>query len=85
MFSISAQGKSAQEALNELMDIHSFCAETITINAIPVYYLEPNTRITVSEKDSSVTGLYVVNKITLPLTHNGVMSISAVKVYDSLI
>ena len=67
------------------MDIHSFCAETITITAAPIYYLEPNSRIVVSDRDSDVSDVYSVNKITLPLAHNGTMSISATKIYDSLV
>ena len=59
--------------------------ENVTINTIPIYYLEPNTRITISEKDSGISSLYAVNKITLPLTYNGIMSITATKIYDSLI
>lgn len=85
MFSISAQSKSATERLSELMDIHSFCAETVTITAAPIYYLEPNSRIVVSDRDSDVADVYSVNKITLPLAHNGTMSISAAKIYDSLV
>lgn len=84
MFSISAQAKSAVERLHELMDIHSFCSETVTINAAPIYYLEPNSRVVVSDRDSDVSDVYMVNKITLPLAHNGTMSISATKIYDSL-
>jgi hypothetical protein len=39
MFSISAQGKSAKERLDELLYQHSYCIESATITTIPIYYL----------------------------------------------
>ena len=85
MFSISSQGKSTQDKLHELINAHSFCIESVTINTIPIYYLEPNTRISVVDKDRNMSDIYQVNKITIPLNYNGVMSINANKIYDSLI
>jgi hypothetical protein len=39
MFSISAQGKSAKERLDELLYAHGYCTESATITTIPIYYL----------------------------------------------
>lgn len=85
IFSISAQGKSAKERLDELLYQHGYCIESVTINAIPIYYLEPNSRIYVDDKDSGINGYYNVSKITLPLTYNGTMSLTATKAQDSWI
>lgn len=79
LFSISAQGKSAYEELQDLLYNHSYCIESITISAIPIYYLQPNTRISVHDKLSEIYGEYIVSKITIPLTYNGTMSITATK------
>lgn len=79
MFSVSAQGKSAKERLDELLYQHSYCIENVTINAIPVYYLQPNTRIYINDEETNICGDYIINKITLPLTYNGTMSITAIK------
>lgn len=84
MFSISAQGKSAKSRLDELIYQHGYCIESATINAIPVYYLEPNTRIRLYDKDTGLDGEYVVSKITLPLAYNGTMNITATKAAESL-
>ena len=85
MFSISAQGKSAKDKLDELIYQHGYCTESATINAIPIYYLEPNVRVYVYDKDTGLDGEYVVSKITLPLTYNGTMSLTATKAAKSLI
>ena len=78
-FNISAQGKSAKDLLDELLYQHSYCTNSINITAIPVYYLQPNTMIYVRDDQSKINGEYVVNRISLPLTYNGQMSISATK------
>ena len=78
-FNISAQGKSAKDALDELLYQHSYLAESITITAIPIYYLQPNTRISVRDDQSKINGEYIINRITLPLAYNGQMSIQATK------
>lgn len=85
MFMISSQGKSAQDKLDELLYQHGYCSETITINAIPIYYLQPNTRIHIHDDDTSLDGDYIVNKITLPLTYNGTMSITATKAATNIL
>lgn len=79
LFSISAQGKSAQDALDSLLYQHSYCIESITLQAIPIYYLEPNTRILVYDDMSKINGEYLVSKISLPLAYNGTMTINATK------
>ena len=85
MFSISAQGKSAKDRLDELIYQHGYCIESATITAIPIYYLEPNVRIYVHDEDTGVDGEYVVSKITLPLAYNGTMSITATKAAENVL
>lgn len=84
MFHISAQGKSAQDAINELLYNYTYCAESITLQAIPVYYLQPNTRISVMDEKSKINGEYIVSRISLPLSYNGTMSITATKAPERL-
>lgn len=84
LFSMSAQGKSAMDVLNEWLYSYAFCAESISINALPVYYLEPNARILVRDDNSGINGEYIVTRLTFPLSHNGTMSISATKAVERL-
>lgn len=85
MFSISAQGKSAKEHLDELLYQHSYCVESATITAIPIYYLQPNTRIYLHDDNTGLDGDYIISKITLPLAYNGTMSITATKAAENII
>ena len=78
-FKISPKGKSAVDEIEDLLYTTAYCTESVSISTIPVYYLEPNNRIYIEDKRSGVEGEYLVNKITIPLTYNGLMSISATK------
>ena len=83
-FSISAQGKSAFDKLDNWLYTYACCTESISISALPVYYLNPNTRIFVKDTNSGIEGEYIVSRISLPLTYNGMMSISATKAVQRL-
>ena len=84
MFTISAQGKSAKVVLDQFLFDYAYCAETISITSIPIYYLEPNTRIFVRDDNSKINGEYIISSINLPLTYNGTMSISAAKATQNI-
>ena len=51
---------------------------------IPIYYLEPNTRIHLYDEDTGLDGDYIASKITLPLAYNGTMTITATKAAENL-
>ena len=85
LFNISTQGKSAKDELDSLLYNHSYCIENVTIQALPIYYLVPNTRIFISDNESKINGEYIVSKISLPLTYNGMMSITATKAPERLL
>ena len=85
MFSISSQGLSAKDKLDELLYNHSYCCETATITAVPIYHLEPNTRIYLYDKKTNLHNDYIINKMTIPLTYNGMMTINATKAAETLL
>ena len=78
-FNISSQGKSAYDVMEEYINLYLYCIESISITSVPIYHLQPNTRVMVYDEDSKINGEYLVSKITIPLTYNGTMSVSAVK------
>ena len=78
-FDISSRKASLKDKLDELLYQNSYCIENITISAIPIYYLEPNTRIFVQDKETNIEGEYIINRLTIPLNYNGTMSIAANK------
>lgn len=78
-FSMSSQGKSAKETLDSLVYSHTYYQDSITLSAIPVYYLEPNTRIVVQDDSSGINGEYLIKTINYSLAYDGMMSITATR------
>ena len=85
IFTTSAQGKSAKDAIDELLYKHSYCAENASITTVPVYCLQPNNRIYIYDKDTGIEGEYIATQMTIPLAYNGTMSITASKAVDRII
>ena len=85
LFASSAQGKTAKNVLDELLYQHSYCTESVSISAVPVYHLEPNTRIYVFDANTGIEGEYLLSKITIPLSYNGQMTMSATKAVSRLL
>lgn len=68
---------SAYDCLrSKLHDIISFC-NSIVIQCLPLYDLEPNTLIRLNMGDISSDGVYQVNSLTVPLDEKGMMTINA--------
>lgn len=81
---MTSSRKSAKEAIEEMLYKHSYCVENISLTTLPVYFLEPNTRILVRDEESNINGEYVISKLTIPLTYNGTMSIAATKAVGNI-
>ena len=77
-------GYSAQEVARDLLYQYTDYNSTISFQAIPIYYLEPNTRITVKDKKTNIFGDYIINSISRPLDGQGTMSISATKALERI-
>ena len=85
LFSISSQGKTSFDMLNNYLYNYSYCTESITMTTIPVYYLEPNARVFVYDPNSGIEGEYIISRLTIPLQYNGTMQITATKAVDRIL
>ena len=79
LFYRSAQGMSAIEKVNELISQHTARAEGLNLTCIPIYYLQPNTRIYVDGY-----GDYTLDKISYNLNYNGTMNLTCTKIINTL-
>ena len=81
------QGGELNSCFNKIRELlyqyTSYC-ESITLQTIPIYHLDVNTRISVEDPRSNIFGDYFVNRITLPLDCSGTMNISATKALDRI-
>ena len=78
-FTISYRSKSVKDKIDDLLYEHTYAQDGITITAIPIYHLEPNTIIYVKDNNTGINGEYIATRFTIPLNYNGTMSITANK------
>ena len=59
--------------------LHEFTSynETISLQTLPLYFLQPNTRITVYNPKSSIRGDYLINSLSFALDTEGLLTINA--------
>ena len=58
--------------------------ENIQLQSLPIYHIEPNIRVKAFDKDSDIYGEYMINSISLPLSIDGLMSISAIRANEKI-
>lgn len=87
IYGMLAVGGSSNSAFNEVrMMLYQDTGynESIQIQGVPIYHLEPNIRIKVRDEQSDIYGDYMVNSLSVPLTISGTMSISATRAIEKL-
>ena len=76
--------KSAYEEIRKELYQYTNYNEQISLTTLPIYYLEPNVRITIRDMQSGIYGDYMIKSITLPLDINGTMSLSCTKALERI-
>jgi hypothetical protein len=82
-----AIGGLHNSCFNEIKNLlweHTNYNSNINISILPIYHLEPNTRITVTSEQDDIHGDFMMSTFSVPLTINGNMSISATQVQNKL-
>ncbi len=81
---IAARNRSCYDELDELLYNYTYINQSISLTSIPIFYLEPNTLIYIKDETNDINGEYSINRMTIPLTYNGTMSITANRVPQRL-
>lgn len=84
-FTISGQGKSAKEVLDNMVYNYTYYQESITLDCLPIYYLEPNTRISVFDEASNIKNEYFIKSFSYSFAYDGSMSITATRAADKVL
>ena len=75
---------SAYQRVCEMLYQYTNMNNTVTISALPIYYLEPNTRISVNDPASGIYGDYMIQTISIPLDITSLMNITASKALQKI-
>ena len=76
--------RSAYDEIKKELYQYTNYNEQISLTTLPIYYLEPNVRITVRDNQSSIYGDYMIKSISLPLDINGTMSLSGTRALERI-
>ena len=76
--------KSAYEEIRKELYQYTNYNEQISLTTLPIYYLEPNVRITVRDSEAGIYGDYMIKSISLPLDINGTMSLSCTRALERI-
>ena len=76
--------RSAYDEIKKELYQYTNYNEQISLTTLPIYYLEPNVRITVRDNESGIFGDYMVKSISLPLDINGTMSLSCTRALERI-
>ena len=76
--------RSAYEQIRKELYQYTNYNEQVSLTTLPIYYLEPNTRITIQDSESGIGGDYIIKSISVPLDINGTMNISCTKALERI-
>lgn len=87
IFDQLASGGKLNSAYNEIKNLlyqYTSYNESISLQCIPIYYLDANTRISVTDLNSDIYGDYIIHNISIPLDISSNMTISATKALERI-
>lgn len=76
--------QDAFSAVRDLLYQHTSYNTSITLQTIPIYHLDVNTRISVYDEKSGTNGDFMIGSISVPITITDTMSISASAVLERI-
>lgn len=75
---------SAYQTIRQLLHQYTSYNESISITCLPLYFLQPNTRIKVQDLDSEIFGQYMIDSISFGLDQSGSMSINCTRALEKI-
>ena len=75
-FATGGYNNAAFDQLKYEMYVHTNYQKTLSITALPVFYLEPNSRVEINDKTTNTYGAFMIQNISIPLGSGSVMSAS---------
>ena len=75
---------SAYEEIRQTLHEFTNYNESISLQTIPLYFLQPNTRITVNNPKSDIKGDYLINSLSFSLNNDGLLTINASKAVERI-
>lgn len=81
---IGGSFNSAFVVIRDLLYQYTNYNESISISMVPIFHLEPNTRVTIIDDQTGTDGDFIITNITIPLDVNGTASVSAIRAMEKI-
>lgn len=75
---------SGYQTIRQLLHTYTSYNESISISCIPLYFLQPKTRITITDEQSGISGDYLINNFNINIDSSSSMSISATRALQKI-
>ena len=75
---------SAYEEIRQVFHQYTKYNETISLQTLPIYHLQPNTRITIENAESNIYGDYIIDTLSFTLDNSSMLTINATKAPEKI-
>ena len=82
--SIGGSFNSAYQYVRMMLHEYTSYNENISLQTLPIFFLEPNTRITVQDNDSGIFGDYIINNLSFSLDAASSLTINASRALEKI-
>ena len=83
-FQIGGVLNSAHEVIKQSIQTYVNYNNNISLQTLPIYNLQPNTKIIVSDPESDTYGDFLVNSISFSIDTSGTMTINATRILEKI-
>lgn len=75
---------SAYQAIRQLLHQYTSYNENISFTCIPLYFLQPKTRISITDEESGIYGDYMINTISFNIDNSNSMNVNATRALEKI-
>lgn len=75
---------SAYEEIRQVIHQYTKYNQTVSLQTLPIYHLEPNTRITINNTESNIYGDYIIQSLSFSLDNTNSLTINAIKAPEKI-
>ena len=84
LLAIGGMHNSCFEEIKNMLWQYTNYNNSINLSLVPIFHLEPNTRISIYNSENDLSGDFMIDSISIPLNINGSMSINAQRASEKL-
>ena len=81
-FSLASFPTAAKTVIEDELNNYSTFTRSVSLNTVPLYSLDVNRKVRI--KSEKIQGQFIIDRLTIPLQYNGMMSVTLSEITDSL-